>query len=175
MGVSKNRGFSSQIIHFSRVFPYKPSILGYHYFWKLGQKKPKIDTPYSKRILGSQPLRKKTHNPRCTVSPDGTGPHHNFLGAELVNTRPFKLHNQQVQWKMPHPPKASLPFKYSHFPLNHDCGRKSIIIKNEFQRNLMFFFTEWLVNGGPYLMNHAYAWFIKIIKGLSYVVEVLVG
>ena len=23
-----------QIIHFNRVFHYKPSILGYHYFWK---------------------------------------------------------------------------------------------------------------------------------------------
>ena len=32
MGVSKNNG--TQIIHFNRVFPYKPSILGYHYFWK---------------------------------------------------------------------------------------------------------------------------------------------
>ncbi len=34
MGVSKNRGFSPQIIHFHRVFHYKPSILGYHYSWK---------------------------------------------------------------------------------------------------------------------------------------------
>ena len=33
MGVSKNRG-APQIIHFNRVFPYKPSILGYHHFWK---------------------------------------------------------------------------------------------------------------------------------------------
>ena len=32
--VSENRGFSPQIIHFSRVFHYKPSILGYPYFWK---------------------------------------------------------------------------------------------------------------------------------------------
>ena len=31
---SKNSGFSPQIIHFNRVFHYKPSILGYHYFWK---------------------------------------------------------------------------------------------------------------------------------------------
>ena len=30
MDVSKN----SEIIHFNRVFHYKPSILGYHYFWK---------------------------------------------------------------------------------------------------------------------------------------------
>ena len=34
MGVSKNSGFSPQIIHFNRVFHYKPSILGYPYFWK---------------------------------------------------------------------------------------------------------------------------------------------
>ncbi len=31
----KNRGGKPpQIIHFNGVFPYKPSILGYHYFWK---------------------------------------------------------------------------------------------------------------------------------------------
>ena len=30
----KNRGFSPQIIHLNRVFTYKPSILGYPYFWK---------------------------------------------------------------------------------------------------------------------------------------------
>ncbi len=34
MGVSKNRGKTTQIIHFNRVFHYKPSILGYPYFWK---------------------------------------------------------------------------------------------------------------------------------------------
>ena len=34
MGVSENGGFSPQIIHFNRVFHYKPSILGYLYFWK---------------------------------------------------------------------------------------------------------------------------------------------
>ena len=34
MDVSKNSGFSPQIIHFNRVFPYKLSILGYPYFWK---------------------------------------------------------------------------------------------------------------------------------------------
>ena len=34
MGVSKNRGFSPQIIHFNRDFHYIPSILGYPYFWK---------------------------------------------------------------------------------------------------------------------------------------------
>ena len=34
MGVSKNNGFSPHIIKFNRVFHYKPSILGYPYFWK---------------------------------------------------------------------------------------------------------------------------------------------
>ena len=34
MVVSKNRGNYPQIIHFNRVFPYKPSIFGYPYFWK---------------------------------------------------------------------------------------------------------------------------------------------
>ena len=34
MGVSKNSGFSPQIINSNRVFPYKPSILGYPYFCK---------------------------------------------------------------------------------------------------------------------------------------------
>ena len=33
LGVSKNMG-NPQIIHFNRVFHYKPSILGYPYFWK---------------------------------------------------------------------------------------------------------------------------------------------
>ena len=32
--VSKKRGRYPQIIHFNRVFHYKPSILGYPYFWK---------------------------------------------------------------------------------------------------------------------------------------------
>ena len=34
LSVSKNRVFTPQIIHFNRVFHYKPSILGYPYFWK---------------------------------------------------------------------------------------------------------------------------------------------
>ena len=33
-GFEKKRGKFSQIIHFYRVFHYKPSILGYPYFWK---------------------------------------------------------------------------------------------------------------------------------------------
>ena len=31
---TKNMGKPPKIIHFNRVFPYKPSILRYHYFWK---------------------------------------------------------------------------------------------------------------------------------------------
>ena len=34
MGVSKNSGLSPHIIHFNKVFHYKPSILGYLHFWK---------------------------------------------------------------------------------------------------------------------------------------------
>ena len=33
-GCFQEYGKNPQIIHFNRVFPYKPSILGYHYFWK---------------------------------------------------------------------------------------------------------------------------------------------
>ena len=33
MGISKNNG-TPKSSHFNRVFQYKPSILGYHYFWK---------------------------------------------------------------------------------------------------------------------------------------------
>ena len=33
MDVSENSGFSPQIIHFNRVFHYKPYILGYPYIW----------------------------------------------------------------------------------------------------------------------------------------------
>ena len=34
LDVSENSGFSHQIIHFNRVFHYKPSILACPYFWK---------------------------------------------------------------------------------------------------------------------------------------------
>ena len=43
MDVSKNYGYP-QIIHFNRVFHYKPSILGYPYCWK---------HPYISKIAGS--------------------------------------------------------------------------------------------------------------------------
>ena len=48
MDVSKNRG-TPQIIHFNRVFDYKPSILGYPYFWKHPYVLPLI---ISKNMLG---------------------------------------------------------------------------------------------------------------------------
>ena len=34
MEVSENSGLSPQFIHYNRLFHYKPSILGYPYFWK---------------------------------------------------------------------------------------------------------------------------------------------
>ena len=34
MDVSENRGVPPKSSHFNRVFHYKPSILGYPYFWK---------------------------------------------------------------------------------------------------------------------------------------------
>ena len=47
LGVSKNSVFSTQIMHFNRVFPYKPSILGYPYFWK----HPYMDLVFCSTIL----------------------------------------------------------------------------------------------------------------------------
>ena len=44
--VSENSRFSPQIIHFNRVFHYKPSILGYPYFWK---------HPYMIHVIASIP------------------------------------------------------------------------------------------------------------------------
>ena len=74
MGVSKNRGTpkSSKIINFNRVFHYKPSILGYHYFWKhsyaldppeLSRQKP-FTLRNSLRHAGAAPtrLRRSMHS-----------------------------------------------------------------------------------------------------------------
>ena len=44
MGVEPKIGGFPQIIHFNRVFHYKPSILGYPYFWKHPYLKFHIDT-----------------------------------------------------------------------------------------------------------------------------------
>ena len=46
--VSKNSRKTPKIIHFNRIFPYKPSILGYHYFWK---------HPYVCSLCGSSVIR----------------------------------------------------------------------------------------------------------------------
>ena len=43
MGVSTNND-TSQIIHFNRVFHYKPSILGYPYIWKHPYRHPKCNS-----------------------------------------------------------------------------------------------------------------------------------
>ena len=49
-----------QVIHFNRVFHYKPSILGYHYFWK---------HPYIGVITHwSKPFTNLLRHPRRTVS-----------------------------------------------------------------------------------------------------------
>ena len=52
MGVSKNRG-TPKSSHLNRVFHYKPSILGYHYFWKHPYKKTvkHIDNKHIKKLF----------------------------------------------------------------------------------------------------------------------------
>ena len=59
MGVSENSGFSPQIIYFNRVFHYKPSILGYLYFWTTKHIEPSVQWFCSKDIaqLHLQTLR----------------------------------------------------------------------------------------------------------------------
>ena len=64
MGVSENRG-TPKSSHFDRVFHYKPSILGYHYFWKhqyipwkINMLNPKTEVwegkfPFQLGVLGS--------------------------------------------------------------------------------------------------------------------------
>ena len=73
MGVSKNRGVKPpQIIHFNRVFHYKmykPSILGYPYFWKHPNK---LITPWK---FNSSPL-KISHAKR-----KGSSSNHHVSGA----------------------------------------------------------------------------------------------
>ncbi len=55
MGISKNRGTPKSSI-FNRVFHYKPSILGYPYFWKHPYSliSPKTDKGFSRF---SQPVK----------------------------------------------------------------------------------------------------------------------
>ena len=50
MDVSENSEFSPQIINFNRVFHYKPSILGYPYFWK----HPYVSNPIESSVLYNQ-------------------------------------------------------------------------------------------------------------------------
>ena len=63
--VSENSGFSLQILHFDKVFHYKPSILGYPYFWK---------HPYHvcicSRVMEESPLRGKVDNHPWKKWPD---------------------------------------------------------------------------------------------------------
>ena len=56
MDLSENSGFSPQIIHFNRVFHYKPSILGYPYFWK---------HPYESRVSLSSLTSSRVHDGSC--------------------------------------------------------------------------------------------------------------
>ncbi len=66
LGVSKNRG-TPEIIHFHRVFHYKPSILGFSpYFWvdtlletsKEWKKNQSVDPNYSAKLVALQHLKK---------------------------------------------------------------------------------------------------------------------
>ena len=50
MDVSKNSG-TLEIIHFNRVFHYKPSNLGYPYFWKHPYKGGSVGTRRSSKEL----------------------------------------------------------------------------------------------------------------------------
>ena len=67
LGVDPKIWENHQIIHFNRVFHYKPSILGYPYFWK------SICTMFSKQlqplniVLGKKSLwrRRQRLGPRC--------------------------------------------------------------------------------------------------------------
>ena len=59
MDVSENGGFSPQIIHFDRVFHYKPSILGYPYFWKHPYANLSSSLRLSAKCLGAFPCSQK--------------------------------------------------------------------------------------------------------------------
>ena len=70
LDLSENSGFSPQIIHFNRVFHYKPSILGYPYFWKhpLGSKLQK-NTPAKRDQTFGLPTRTTTFPGTIVHSP----------------------------------------------------------------------------------------------------------
>ncbi len=48
---TKNRGKTPKIIHFNRVFHYKPSILGFSYFWK----HPFPRCPHTPHLFNTEP------------------------------------------------------------------------------------------------------------------------
>ena len=69
-------GVPPQIIHFNRVFHYKPSILGYHYFWK----HPYVDHRWKSSSLPhscldicwvEEPKSCHFRIPKCEVSTEG--------------------------------------------------------------------------------------------------------
>ncbi len=94
IGVSKNRGGPPQIIHFNRVFHYKPSILGYPYFWKhpygnlVGKYTNPMDPSWAWRTLKFLECE-KTHGPGNSAF---SWP---FWEGEF--TWPFKLVNRDLQ------------------------------------------------------------------------------
>ena len=73
MGVSKNSG-TPQIINFNRVFHYKPSILGYPYFWKHPYRY-KVKAPGKNGInINVQPVLGRDRTPSIVaVAYQGTG------------------------------------------------------------------------------------------------------
>ena len=77
MGVSKNRG-TPQIINFNMGFHYKPSILGYPYFWK---------HPYIliyATALGGNPPHFMVYPPSCGVGGGGSFGSSNSSGTVEV-------------------------------------------------------------------------------------------
>ena len=54
VSIGKNRGYP-QIIHFNKVFHYKPSILGYPYFWK-HPSKGILPSPISQHFSGTNTI-----------------------------------------------------------------------------------------------------------------------
>ncbi len=69
MGVSKNRGGPPKSSIFNRVFPYKPSILGYHYFWKYLHLLPLLDSIFLPTIWWF-PMTRQVENV-ATIEADG--------------------------------------------------------------------------------------------------------
>ena len=87
-----------QIIHFNRVFHYKPSILGYAYFWKHPYSYPVI-----LRILWffSSSFSRKIHHPWLLSSPNIAGIPLNCGAAQLCDcTLPLRsVSNELTQYR----------------------------------------------------------------------------